>query len=395
MGLYDRGVRGIDALVTRVRGTHVRHPALEYLLSTAGGTTGSLTKDLAIKTLRAYERDRWRISLRRLGKRVDRIPLDRPIFFVGTQGASETIIGRCLRRNRNVVSVSGNSRHWTGADELGTIRNRMERLPWGLWGSKHRSDLRHPLIGTDQPYACDALLPLYRRTASDATRADASQFARLLREHVSVYAHDAEHARFLDKTHAYTVKIPLLAALLDESPPFFVLVVRNPYETCRWAVARKPTLFQPHVPNTTRLEILSEHWANAYATALDDAASVPQVALVRYEDFLEDPELVVRALCDFVDLEFDRDLLPLPGQKRPFATLPGDRKWYPLYRSDWLDGMSSEEEAIIAQRCEPLATRFGYSAEGASPMSAPIEIIAESSRTARFAEREELVAASR
>jgi hypothetical protein len=280
------------------RTTNRRPPGLGYLLSEAGGTTGSLPRDVAIKLARAYERDRWRYSPRRLGSRVDRIPLDRPIFLLGTQGASETIIGRCLRRNRFVVSVSGNSDHWTGADEMGTIRNRMQALPSALWGSKHRSDLAHPLVGTDQLYACDALLPAYRRTADDAETGDAERFRRILREHLAVYARYPERARFLDKTHAYTVKIPLLAALLADANPFFVLVVRNPYETCRWAVERKPTLFQAGVARRQRLELLAEHWSNAYATALGDAEMVPNVATVRFEDFMADPQAVVRALCD-------------------------------------------------------------------------------------------------
>ena len=57
------------------------------------------------------------------------------------QGAGETIVGRCLRRNDAVVSMSGNSSSWTGIDELGVVRNRMARLPMTLWGCKFRDDL--------------------------------------------------------------------------------------------------------------------------------------------------------------------------------------------------------------------------------------------------------------
>lgn len=358
-----------------MRGIGLRHRGVGYLFSTAGGTTGSPPRDAAIKIARAYQRDRWLLSPRRLDIRVDAIPLDRPIFLLGTQGASETIVGRCLRRNRAVVTVSGNSDHWTGADEMATIRNRMRRLPEALWGSKHRSDIVHPLISTDQPYACDALLPHYRRTAADADRRNASRFRRLIREHLSVYAHDPRHARFLDKTHAYTVKMPLLATILADASPVFVVVVRNPYETCRWAVERKPTLFREGVPPATRLALLAEHWANAYRTVLADAETVPNVVVVRFEDFLSDPEAVVRSLCDVVALDFDGSMVPGPDHPRPFATLPNDRKWYPLYRSNWLDGMTLEERAIIAERCGELAERFGYSPEGVTRVTDPVEIL--------------------
>lgn len=353
----------------------LRKQGAGYLFSKAGGTTGSLPRDVAIKIARAYQRDRWLISPHRLDVRVDGIPLDRPIFLLGTQGASETIVGRCLRRNRAVVTVSGNSDRWTGADEMATIRNRMRRLPEPLWGSKHRFDITHPLIGTDQPYACDALLPLYRRTAADADRHNARSFRRLIREHLYVYAHDPRHARFLDKTHAYTVKMPLLAAILADASPVFVVVVRNPYETCRWAVERKPTLFREGVSRATRLALLAEHWANAYGTALADPETVPNVVLVRFEDFLSDPEAVVRSLCDVVAVDFQGSMVPGPNHRRPFATLPGDRKWYPLYRSNWLDGMTREERAIIAGRCGELAERFGYGPEGVTRAGEPVEIL--------------------
>jgi hypothetical protein len=86
-------------------------------------------REVVIKLLRIYHRDRWRISPRKLGASVDAVMLDRPIFLLGVPGNGSTLIGRCLRRNGHVVSVSGNSTFWTGTDEMGLIRNRMERLP--------------------------------------------------------------------------------------------------------------------------------------------------------------------------------------------------------------------------------------------------------------------------
>ena len=280
------------------------------------------------------------------------------------------------------MTFSGNSDHWTCADEMATARNRMHRLPTTLWGNKHRSDIRHAFFGTDQPYACDALLPFYRRTADDATDMDAQRFRRLLREHLAVYGRDPDRARFLDKTHAYTVKIPLLATLLGDAKPFFVLVVRNPYETCRWAIERKLQLFRPGLLRDKRVGLMAEHWSNSYGIALRDAETVPNVAAVRFEDFLADPEALVRALCEFVQLDFDSAMVPQAGQQLPFATLPDDRKWYPLYPSDWLEGMTGDEQAIIGRRCSSHAERFGYTPQGALPSAAPIEILERSRRSA-------------
>jgi Sulfotransferase family len=331
--------------------------ALRYVLSSAGGTSGSRARDVAIKVARLYQRDRWRYSPRRRGRGVDHIPLDRPIFFLGVQGAGETIVGRCLRRNAAVVCMSGNSGHWTGTDELGVVRNRMARLPRSLWGCKFRTDIEHPLIGPNHNsvYASDPLLPFYRRTADDADEADGAQFRRLLREHLAVYARDPRRARFFDKTHTNTLKIPLLAEYLRGCDPVFVLVVRNPYSWCHRAVRRKRPAYRVELAPEEELRLAAEHWTNSYRIALEDGSTV-----VRFEDFVADPEAVVRRLCAIVGLDFEPAMVPRPGDRFPFATLPGDRKWHPLFADPWLAKVTEREAEIVESVCGPLARKLGY-----------------------------------
>lgn len=335
---------------------------LAYLFSSSGGTSGSRARDVLIKAIRLYRRDRWRYSLRRRLPGVDRVPLDRPIFFLGVQGAGETIVGRCLRRNDAVVSMSGNSGYWTGIDELGVVRNRMARLPAALRGCKFRDDIEHPLFGPNHNsvYACNALLPFYRRTADDADEADGRRFRRLLREHLYVYARDPSHARFFDKTHTNTLKVPLLAAYLEGCDPFFVFVVRNPYSWCHRAVRRKRPSYRVRLAPEEELRLAAEHWSNSCRIALEDAQSVPNVTTVRFEDFVADPEPVVRGLCGFLGLDFDAAMVPQPGQRFPFATLPNDRKWHPLFPDPYLAQVTEQEAELIASVCEPLATELGY-----------------------------------
>ena len=333
-----------------------------YLFSSAGGTSGSRVRDATIKAIRLYRRDRWRWSLRRRLPSVDRIPLDRPIFFLGVQGGGETIVGRCLRRSSAVVCMSGNSGYWTGIDELGVVRNRMARLPRSLWGCKFRDDVDRPRFGSNHNsvYASDELLPVYRRTAEHADEAEGERYRRLLREHLAVYARDRMRARFLDKTHTNTLKIPLLAAYLAGCEPFFVLVVRNPYSWCHRAVRRKRPSYRVEPGREEELRLAAEHWANSYRIALEDARSTPNVTVVRFEDFVADPEAMVRRLSAFVGLELEAAMIPRPGDSFPFATLPGDRKWYPLFPDPWLAEVTEQEAAIVAEVCEPLATELGY-----------------------------------
>lgn len=329
-----------------------------------------------VKLARAYYRDRWRFSGRRRDRLVDCVPLDRPVFLLGTQGSGATLIGRCLRRNPHVVTVSGGRENWTGIDELGIVRNRMARLPASLWGSSFRHDIADATFGAshNSVFACSELLPRYRGTAEDATAGAASRLQRLMREHVAVFSRQPERARFVDKTHAYTVKMPLLAALLEDASPLFVLVARNPYGACTWALERKPPSFGAQIDADRRLRFIAEHWANAHRIALEDARLLGNTAVVRFEDFLADPAETVKALCVFAGLEFDPGMLPAPGQTLPYATLPADRKWYPLYGDDRLGRASDTQLAIVDEHCRELAAHFGYEPDGCLDAGGPIGI---------------------
>lgn len=339
---------------------HVNRRSLQYVFSPTGDGRRSIAA-VAVRLERLRRRDRWRYSPRRRLRSVQRIPLDRPIFMLGLQGGGTTLVTRCLLRHPSAVSMSGNSSYWVATDELGFVRNRMAALPRSLWGSSHRDDLPHPIFGTDHRsvWACDELLPAYRRTANDATPADAAQFRQLLREHVAVYARDRHSARFVDKTHANAVRIPYLDALLDGQQPFFVLVLRNPYAICPRALRRKPPSWRTPLPYERQLTLAAQHWENLTRLALEDGRRTDRFGAIRFEDFLRNPEAVVQAICELVGLSYRPELVPRPGDSRPFATLPTDTKWYPLREDSW--EVSEEEIAIVAARCGRLATRLGYS----------------------------------
>jgi hypothetical protein len=348
----------------------LRHEGLQYVLGSRRDA-----HEVAVKLARLYHRDRWRYSLRKRLLDVDAVPLEHPIFLLGLPGSGGTLVGRCLRRHRDVVSASGNSDFWTGTDELGLIRNRMKKLPLPYRANRYRGDIEHPLFGSTQFFACDSLLPHYRATASDAGAAERARYRRILREHIAVYAHNARRARFIDKTHANTVKIPLLSATLSAADPRFVLVVRNPYTACPWMVRRKPPDLRVPLSNAEQLRLVAEHWANAYRIALEDAADGARVAVLRFEDFLADPQDTMRALCAFLELDYDESLLPRAGDRLPFATLRDDRKWYPLY-PDTREAPSREDALIVGERCAALAERFGYFVDGMTPAEEPLELLA-------------------
>jgi len=349
---------------------------VKYLVSADAGRRPS-ARTLAIRVERLRRRDRWRYSPRRRLRSTDRIQLDRPIFVLGLQGGGTTLISRCLLRHPSAVSMSGNSSYWVATDELGFVRNRMAALPSSLWSSSHRSDLDHPLFGTEHHsvWASDELLPWYRRVAGDATSSDEQKFKRVLREHIAVYARNKHEARFVDKTHPNTVRISYLDALLAGCDPFFVLVVRSPYATCTRAIQRKPPSWRTALPREEQLAIAAQHWENAYRIALEDGAQTGRFAAVRFEDFLRDPDSVVRAICAAVDLPFHPWLAPQAGDRLPFATLPTDTKWHPLRSDVAAADAEAHDLEVVEARCGELARRLGYARDGEHARPQPSLVI--------------------
>jgi Sulfotransferase family len=339
--------------------------APRYVLSQDSGHRPSV-RTIAIRLERLRRRDRWRYSPRRRFRSVDRIRLDRPIFVLGLQGGGTTLLSRCLLRHPLAVSMSGNSSYWVATDELGFVRNRMAALPPSLWSSSHRTDVNHPMFGTEHRsvWASDDLLPVYRRDAGHATADDAERFKRLLREHIAVYARNAQDARFVDKTHTNTVKIPYLDALLDGCDPYFVLVVRSPYTMCVRSIDRKPPSWRLSPPYEEQLAIAAQHWENAFRLALHDGAQTGRFAAVRFEDLLRDTEATVRELCLRIDLAYDPALVPRAADRLPFATLPTDEKWYPLRTEILATPVENGTAEIIEARCLELARRLGYGRDG-------------------------------
>jgi hypothetical protein len=320
-------------------------------------------RELAVRAIRRYRQARWIVSPRRLGPRVDRVPLEEPIFVLGLQGGGTTLVSRALRRHPDVVCVSGGSDHWTGCDELGIVRSRLRRLPRSFWSCKYRDDVAHPLYGTNHNsiFACDELLPFYRREPAHTTEAEARAVERLLREHLAVYG----GRRFLDKTHTLTVRVAFVDRLLAAHRPHFVLVVRDPYTSCFRAVRRKPPSFAVELPYERRLALAAEHWENATRLALEEGAALERFTVVRFEDFLADPRATTSRLAARVGLDLREEMVPQPGQALPRLALASDRKWWPFEPDAWAAQLSDVDIEIVAGRCGALAESLGYAAERA------------------------------
>ncbi|HDK25746.1 MAG TPA: sulfotransferase [Candidatus Atribacteria bacterium] len=319
-----------------------------------------------------WKRNNWLIDPRTYFGNYADIPIYKPIFLLGPHCGGLTLVSRMLRRHPSVVSCTGNYHYWAGADEMHTVLGPI--LPAELTGIRYKAPYpNHPIFHPPKlrswTYACDELLPFYRKTAKDATPALKIKFQRIIRMIIGKYAINKYHARFTDKSQVYTVRVSLINELLKEYNPKFILVVMNPYALCYKAaigIAADMAHLKNKLPLEKRLEICSEHWANSMNCALEDKEKDKNIdmLIIRFEDILFDPITNMKKICEFVELDFNKDMIPQPHHKIPLGTDPRDEgKWYPLRPNmdkNYLEKLGRKEIEIISEKCKNLALRFGY-----------------------------------
>lgn len=79
------------------------------------------SKDFTNNIYYAYKRNNWMLDLSRFYKNYKDKSINSPIFLLGVQGGGLSLVSRMLRRNDKVVSVTGDSNYWTGADEMQNV----------------------------------------------------------------------------------------------------------------------------------------------------------------------------------------------------------------------------------------------------------------------------------
>jgi len=288
------------------------------------------------------------------------IPIDRPIFLLGTQGAGLTLLSRILQRHEDVVTTTGGSSYWTGSDE-------MHNLLFGLL-PKDYSWHHVPAQGENHNgiFATDNLLPLYARGRDYIDEGAAQQYRKRLQGVLRMHgATPATPKRFLDKSQTNSLRVGLLDATLAGADPHYFLMLRNPFVMIWRATSGYGVLGSLPISEEERLGLAIQHWRNLYEAALAEEKR-SRLLVLRYEDFLATPETTVRAVCDFAELTFDPAMMPQKGDRMPLGSAPDARKgfkWYPIRPANnakHLAKLPDWARDQIAAHCAPLIERFGY-----------------------------------
>jgi hypothetical protein len=317
-----------------------------------------------------YRDNRWRWDPR--FRDDPSLPIDRPIFLLGTQGGGLTLTARILARHPEVVSVTGDHLHWAAYHEM---QNTLERAltPSFTWllddPPGYSFDLAQGYgIGLHTwMYASDGFWPLYHRDAQHATPAEREGLRSLLRKTIRLNRSSATQGpgRFLDKSQTFTVKIGLLEEILGDCNPRYVLLTRDPFAMCWRAVHKVVTVMALRCSEQEKFEIALQHWKNSMQEAL---AWEGRAALAwwRFEDLLAEPDRVIHEICDHAELPFRPEILPGPEDRIPWGSAHDafDRsKWYPVrpnVSARYLKEVPEWAIERVKRECSELLERFDY-----------------------------------
>ena len=137
--------------------------------------------------------------------------------------------------------------------------------------------------------------------------------------------------RWGDKTPGHLLCMPALAELLPEA--HFIHIIRDG----RGVAASVRDL--PFAPGDHSIEAIADDWRDQIIAGRLAAATLPHYRELRYERLVNEPEPVLRELCEFLRLPFDASMLRAHEfAARRLDQLPDER---PL-----LDGIATKAERL-------------------------------------------------
>lgn len=172
------------------------------------------------------------------------------------------------------------------------------------------------------------------------------------------YARKHGKPRWGDKTPHYVHHIDALLEIWPDAR--FVVLVRDGRDV---ALSLKRMPFGPN-----NAWAAAQWWARGIRAGAAAAARHPdQVMTVRYEDLVHDPSTHVAAVCDFVGLRFEPDMLDLEHADR--SRIVADQKsWFPTIFDGinesavarWQREMPPRDQAVFASLAFDELAEFGY-----------------------------------
>lgn len=289
--------------------------------------------------------------------------LNKIIFFVGNQGDGLSFVTRIMRRNNEIISISGNNKYWSGPDEMATVMECVLpynfRLPGILTREKLKTNLEAPRSWS---YGANEYLNHYISTEKDFNNKDSKKFIKAISTSLTRFSSDKT---FIDKSQVYSLKMRLLQKIFGNQV-YFVHITRNPLVSCyRASIGYAGDLkrYSEKISHEELLKISVEHWNNTSCEILKSQKKVKNYRRFKFEDILDKPETKIKEICDFIGIEFKNDMLPSPDHSLPKYSKFKDR-WYPIRKNlndKYLKNIDIKSQNFIVKNLDKeLVLKLGY-----------------------------------
>jgi len=311
-----------------------------------------------------WKRNNWMLDPRSYTGYFSKIPINSPIFLLGNQGDGLTLVSRIFRRHPQIISVTGNSKYWAGADEMMSVYEPI------LTPELSGTDLKAPYHKTlpaprGWSYACKDLFNFYRKTEIDANERHKKKLKAAIGMAIAHYSRKSYNPRFIDKSQVFSVKMTFINKLLEDCNPYFIYITRNPFVTIyRAAIGKAKDIMRAskYLSYEERINICIEHWLNVAKSIEEDKNKVKNFLKIKFEDVLTEPKRIIKKICNFIDLKFYKNMLPKPNDKYPLGVRFKER-WYPL-RTDinriYLKRIPKYLKNLIFDKCGTYIEKYGY-----------------------------------
>ena len=196
-----------------------------------------------------------------------------------------------------------------------------------------------------------------------------------LRAFYALYAESQHKPRCGEKTPAYVLMMPLIAALLPEA--HFIHVIRDPGDT---ALSWRKTWFAPGQD----FSVLGQEWRKHVEAGRRASSLVRRYVEVRFEDLVLHAERELKRVCEFVSLAWDPAMLDyrergaarigrLQGRRHARGHMIEREQRTAIHanlirppdadRLDvWRREMTTAERRVLEDAAGPLVRELGYAA---------------------------------
>ena len=285
------------------------------------------------------------------------------VFFIGNQRDGMSFVTRVLRKNENIISISGNHNYWSGADEIATVMEPVLpytlRLPGLLTREKIKTNLAPPRSWS---YAANEYVDHYTSSEVDFNEKDSNKFLKVISTALKRFGFNKI---LVDKSQVYSLKMRLLQKIFKDKV-YFVHITRDPLISCYRASTGKAGDLKRYSKKLNFEELLDisiQHWNNVSTEISKSKKAVTNYSRFKIEDILDNPSFYFNEICKFIGVKFNTNMLPNANDKIPSFSKYKDR-WFPIRKdinSIYLKKMNNKlKNKIINKINKNIAFEQGY-----------------------------------